>query len=63
MRVIGIDPRQEYRIEGVDMHQPNSLSELLPQADFIITTVPHTPETEFTFNKDTFALMKSTCIL
>ena len=42
------------------MHQPNSLSELLPQADFIITTVPHTPETEFTFNKDTFALMKST---
>ncbi|HAT22381.1 MAG TPA: D-2-hydroxyacid dehydrogenase, partial [Dehalococcoidia bacterium] len=54
MRVIGIDPRQEYKIEGVEMHQPESLAELLPQADFVITTVPHTPETEFTFNKDTF---------
>ena len=60
MRVIGIDPRQEYKIEGVEMHQPESLAELLPQADFVITTVPHTPETEFTFNKDTFGLMKKT---
>ena len=60
MRVIGIDPRQEYKIEGVEMHQPESLAELLPQADFVITTVPHTPETEFTFNKGTFSLMKKT---
>jgi len=60
MRVIGIDPRQEYKIEGVEMYQPESLAELLPQADFVITTVPHTPETEFTFNKDTFGLMKKT---
>ena len=60
MRVIGIDPRQEYKIEGVEMYQPESLAELLPQADFVITTVPHTPETEFTFNKNTFGLMKKT---
>ena len=60
MRVIGIDPRQEYKIEGVEMYQPESLAELLPQADFVITTVPHTPETEFSFNKATFSLMKKT---
>ena len=60
MRVIGIDPRQEYKVDGVEMHQPSSLPQLLPQADFVITTVPHTPETEFTFNKETFELMKKT---
>ncbi|MXY86804.1 MAG: D-2-hydroxyacid dehydrogenase, partial [Chloroflexi bacterium] len=30
----------------------------LPEADFIVTTVPHTPETEFMWNAERFALMK-----
>ena len=36
-----------------------SLDEVLPRADFVVTTVPHTPETEFMFNAERFRRMKS----
>ena len=35
------------------------LQDLLPKAAFVITTVPHTPVTEFTFNAEAFGLMKN----
>jgi phosphoglycerate dehydrogenase-like enzyme len=35
-----------------------ALDELLPQADFVILTVPHTPDTEFFMNRARFQRMK-----
>ena len=57
--VIGIDPRPEHDCPA-EIHEPSSLDELLPGADFVITTVPHTPETEFMWNADRFRRMKRT---
>ena len=39
-------------------HPPNWTTRL-PEADFVVTTVPHTPETEFMWNADRFSLMKN----
>ncbi len=61
MRVLGIDARREDTPEGVaELHRPDALDRLLPQADFVILTIPHTPQTEGLFNRDRFALMKRT---
>ena len=59
MQVIGIEPRREFKLPYVEFHTPDELDDVLPRADFVITTVPHTPETEFTFNAARFRLMKS----
>ncbi len=59
MEVIGIEPRREFDLPYVEFHTPDELDDVLPRADFVITTVPHTPETEFTFNAARFSLMKS----
>ena len=60
MEVIGIEPRREFELPYVEFHTPEELDDVLPRADFVITTVPHTPETEFTFNAARFSLMKNT---
>jgi phosphoglycerate dehydrogenase-like enzyme len=61
MRVIGVDARQHEPPLGVDeLHRPERLDELLPRADFVILTIPHTPETEGLMNAARFALMKPT---
>lgn len=59
MQVIGVDARWEYDTPHVERHGPEDLDELLPQADFVILTIPHTPETEGTWGKARFARMKS----
>ena len=59
MKVIGIDPRPEYDLPGVELHTPDELDDQLPKADFVITTVPHTPDTERMFNAKRFKLMKN----
>jgi phosphoglycerate dehydrogenase-like enzyme len=59
MRVIGVDARRTDRPVGVaEMHTPERLDELLPRADFVILTVPHTPETEGFMRAERFARMK-----
>ncbi|HJM53449.1 MAG TPA: D-2-hydroxyacid dehydrogenase [Dehalococcoidia bacterium] len=58
-RVIGIEPRSEID-SPAELHEPNELDALLPEADFVVTTVPHTPDTEFMWNADRFKLMKNT---
>ena len=59
MRVIGLDARREDQPEGVsEMHAPSELDALLPRADFVILTIPHTPETEGLMNKERFGRMK-----
>ncbi len=59
MRVIGIDPRRTEAPEGVaELHHPAALDSLLPRADFVVLTIPHTPQTEGMMNADRFARMK-----
>jgi phosphoglycerate dehydrogenase-like enzyme len=61
MRVLGVDARRESAPPGVaQLHPPEALDELLPQADFVILTVPHTPATEGFFNRARFRRMKPT---
>jgi phosphoglycerate dehydrogenase-like enzyme len=58
MRVIGTDARWEYEVPNTETHPPEALDELLPQADFVISTLPHTPETKGMWNSQRFQLMK-----
>lgn len=60
MRVLGVDPRPEYEVPFVELHPPADLDMLLPQADFVIVTTPHTPETEGMWNAQRFRRMKPT---
>jgi phosphoglycerate dehydrogenase-like enzyme len=57
--VIGTDGRREVAPEGVaELHKPDALDELLPRADFVILTVPHTPATEGFMDRSRFRRMK-----
>ncbi len=59
IRVIGVDERRTEAPEGVaELHRAAALDELLPRADFVILTVPHTPETEGFMNRARFQRMK-----
>src|SRR2546423_161385 len=59
MRVIGVDERRPSPPPGVaELHRAAALDELLPRADFVILTVPHTPETEGFMNRARFQRMK-----
>jgi phosphoglycerate dehydrogenase-like enzyme len=59
MRVIGVDARRRDTPPGVaELHLPDRLDALLPGADFVILTVPHTPETEGFMDRARFARMK-----
>ena len=60
MTVLGVDARWEHAVPFVEKHAPAELDTLLPRADFVIVTTPHTPETEGMWHKDRFALMKPT---
>ena len=62
MTVIGVDPRWEFEAEVpfVEKHGPDDLDGLLPRADFVISTTPHTLETEGMWNARRFRLMKKT---
>ena len=57
--VVGIDPRPEHDCPAT-IHPPAALDDLLPEADFVLTTAPHTPATEFMWNADRFRRMKPT---
>ena len=50
MRVLGVDARWEFETPFVERHPPDALDDLLLQADFVIVTVPHTPQTEGMWN-------------
>jgi phosphoglycerate dehydrogenase-like enzyme len=56
-KVVGVDPRPEHDCPA-EIRPPSALDELLPTADFVVTTVPHTPETEFMWNAARFRRMK-----
>jgi phosphoglycerate dehydrogenase-like enzyme len=59
MRVIGVDARRRQAPPGVaELHPPDALDSLLPRADFVVLTVPHTPATEGFMNRARFSRMK-----
>jgi phosphoglycerate dehydrogenase-like enzyme len=59
MRVVGVDGRRTEPAEGMaELHPPEALDALLPTADFVIMTIPHTPETEGLINRDKLRRMK-----
>lgn len=61
MRTLGVDGRWEADPpDYVTRHEPNALDGLLPEADFVIVTTPHTPQTEGMWHSDRFAKMKPT---
>jgi phosphoglycerate dehydrogenase-like enzyme len=61
MHVMGVDARRRDAPPGVlKLDGPDALDALLPLADFVILTVPHTPETEGFMHRARFARMKRT---
>ena len=64
MRVIGVDARRPEPPPGVtEWHRPEALDTLLPRADFVIMTVPHTPETEGMMDRARMRRMKPSAFL
>lgn len=59
--VMATDARRTEPTEGVvELHPPDDLDRLLPRADFVILTVPHTPATEGFMDRKRFQRMKPT---
>ncbi|HJU16357.1 MAG TPA: D-2-hydroxyacid dehydrogenase [Stellaceae bacterium] len=59
MHVLGVDERRTEAPPGVAaLHRADELDALLPQADFVVLTVPHTPETEGFMNRARFQAMR-----
>jgi phosphoglycerate dehydrogenase-like enzyme len=59
LRVIGVDARRREAPPGVaELHGPDAFDSLLPRVDFVVLTVPHTPETEGFMNRARFRRMK-----
>jgi phosphoglycerate dehydrogenase-like enzyme len=59
VHVIGTDAQRAAPPPGMaELHPPEALDALLPRADFVILTVPHTPQTEGLFNRARFQRMK-----
>ena len=61
MTVLGVDPRLEEPSQGLaELHRPEALLDVLPRADFVLVTVPETPETQGMFTLEKFRAMKET---
>ncbi len=59
MTVIGVDPRVRAAPPGVAEIVPSDrLDEVLPRGDFVVVTVPETPQTQGLFGIEKFRMMK-----
>lgn len=64
VRVIGVDPLRTDAPPGVAaMHPPGELDRLLPTADAVVLTLPHTPESEGLMDARRLALLPSHALL
>jgi phosphoglycerate dehydrogenase-like enzyme len=64
MTVLGMDARRAEAPPSVkELRRPSDLHALLPQADFVIMTVPHTPQTQGMMAARELRLMKKTAFL
>ena len=60
MKVVAVDPRASQPPPGVaELHRPEALDHVLPMGDFVVVTVPETPQTQSMFRAAQFAAMKS----
>ncbi|MCC6438149.1 MAG: D-2-hydroxyacid dehydrogenase [Acidimicrobiales bacterium] len=59
--VVAVDARVT-EAAGIAVHPAEALDELLPTADFVVSTVPHTPDTEAMMDRARFARMKATAV-
>jgi phosphoglycerate dehydrogenase-like enzyme len=58
-KVIGVDARRTDAPDGFsELYRPDDLDRLLPTADFVILTVPHTPQTEGMMDRRRFKRMR-----
>ncbi len=63
-KVVGIDPRRTEPVEGIaTIFPPAELDRLLPSADAVILTLPHTPESEGLIDARRLALMQPRSLL
>ncbi|MBI2137728.1 D-2-hydroxyacid dehydrogenase [Candidatus Woesearchaeota archaeon] len=58
MRVIATKRSASASEEGIEIHQPSELPELLPLADYVVLSLPATNETRRMFGAKEFSLMK-----
>src|SRR5215831_7845449 len=64
MTVFGVDARRTEAPSSVkELRRPPDLHTLLPQADFVVMTIPHTPKTRGMMAAREFQLMKKTAFL
>jgi phosphoglycerate dehydrogenase-like enzyme len=64
VRVLGIDPRRAEAPAGMaELHRPEALDRLLPDADFVIITAPETPQTQGLFHRARLRQMKRSAYL
>src|SRR5207302_1465124 len=60
MKIIATDARRTSAPPGVDeLHAADQFDALLPRADFVILTVPHTPATEGFMDRSRFRRMRA----
>lgn len=58
-RVLGVDPRLEVLPVGMEaLYRTDSLDDLLPQANIVVLTLPHTPESEGLIDAKRLALFQ-----
>ena len=61
MKVFGVDPKTTELKNIIEkIYVPSNLRDILPVADFVISTVPETPNSKTMFSSDEFKLMKHT---
>jgi phosphoglycerate dehydrogenase-like enzyme len=59
MRVIGVDPKDIPLVPYLEKTvPPDRLNEVLPEADVVFVSAPHTPQTEKMFGERQFSLIK-----
>ena len=59
MRILATDPKPLPKPTFVaELHSPEWLPQMVPQADVLLSAAPHTPETHHLFNDRIFRLMK-----
>ena len=64
MTVLGVDPRRSEALPGVsELHGSAALHDILPRGDFVILTVPETPETRGMMATPQFKLMKNSAFI
>jgi phosphoglycerate dehydrogenase-like enzyme len=64
MRVLGVRRNPKIRVPGIDaMYSPGQLLDVLPEADFVVVTVPLTPETQGMIGESELRAMKPTAYI